>query len=119
MPTTIHRLRRLTPLVLSAGILAAVGGCASVTPIGELLDNASHYNGKTVRIEGEVRESAGGFGIGAYQVRDATGTLPVLSEQASPPRTGSKIRVSGTFEALFTIGSKSLAVLREQSRSVP
>ena len=119
MSTTNRRLRRLIPLVLSAGMLAVLGGCASVTPIGELLDNASRYNGKTVSIEGEVRESAGGFGLGAYQVRDATGTLPVLSEQASPPRTGSKIRVSGRFEALVTIGSKSLAVLREGSRSVP
>jgi len=119
MSTTIHRLRRLIPLVLSAGTLAVLVGCASVTPIGELLDNASRYNGKTVRIEGEVRESGGGLGLGAYQVRDATGTLPVLSEQAGPPRTGAKIGVKGRFEALFTLGSKSLAVLREESRSVP
>jgi hypothetical protein len=119
MSTTIHRLSRLIPLVLSTGTLALLVGCASVTPIGELLDNASRYNGKTVRIEGEVRESAGGLGVGAYQVRDATGTLPVLSEQASPPRTGSKIGVKGRFEALFTLGSKTLAVLREESRSVP
>ena len=119
MSITIHRIRRLIPLVLSAGTLALLAGCASVTPIGELLDNASHYNGKTVRIEGEVRESAGGLGVGAYQVRDATGTLPVLSEQASPPRTGSKIGVKGRFEALFTLGSTSLAILREESRSVP
>ena len=119
MPTTIQCLRRLTPLVLSAGTLAVLAGCASATPIGELLDNASRYNGKTVRVKGEVRESAGAFGLGAYQVRDATGTLPVLSQQASPPRTGSKIEVTGRFEALVTIGSKSLAVLREESRSVP
>jgi hypothetical protein len=119
MSTTIHRLRRLTTLVRSACTLTGLAGCASVTPIGELLDNAPRYHGKTVRIEGEVRESAGGFGFGAYQVRDATGTLPVLSEQASPPRTGSKIGVKGRFEALFTLGSKSLAVLREKSRSVP
>jgi hypothetical protein len=119
MSTTIHRLRRLIPLVLSAGTLALLAGCASVTPIGDLLDNAARYDGKTVRIEGEVREAAGGFGVGAYQVRDATGTLPVVSEQASPPRTGSKIGVKGRFEALFTLGSTSLAILREESRSVP
>ena len=119
MNTTSQRLRRLTQLVLSAGTLAVLAGCASVTPIGELLDNASKYNGKTVRIQGEVKESAGAFGLGAYQVRDATGTIPVLSQQASPPRTGSKIGVTGRFEALVTVGSKSLAVLREESRTVP
>lgn len=119
MSTTVERVRELTLLVLSAGALAMLAGCASVTPIGALLDNAARYNGKTVRIEGEVRESAGGLGFGAYQVRDATGTLPVLSEQGGAPRTGSKIRVRGRFESLFTLGSKSLAVLREESRSVP
>jgi len=116
---TARRIRRLAPLVLSAGTLAVLVGCASVTPIGELLDNAARYDGKTVRIEGEVRESAGGFGLGGYQIKDQTGTLTVLSEQAGPPRTGAKIGVKGRFEALFTLGSKSLAVLREESRSVP
>ena len=120
MSTSFRHLRRLIPLALSAGTLALLAGCApSVTPIGELLDNASHYNGKTVRIEGEVRESAGGLGLGAYQVRDATGTLPVVSQQASPPRTGTKIGVKGRFEALVTIGTRSLAVLHEESRTVP
>jgi hypothetical protein len=119
MFTTACRIRRLAPLVLSAGTLALLGGCASVTPIGDLLDNAARYDGKTVSIEGEVRESAGGFGLGGYQVRDETGTLTVLSERAGPPRTGARIGVKGRFEALFTLGSKSLAVLREESRSVP
>jgi hypothetical protein len=94
-------------------------GCASVTPIGNLLDNPARYDGKTVRIKGEVKESAGGLGVGAYQVRDKTGTLTVVSETAGPPRTGSTIGVKGRFEALITLGSKSLAVLREESRSIP
>ena len=112
-------LRRPSVRVLITSTLLLLSGCASTTPIGELLNNASRYNGKTVRIEGEVREAAGGFGMGAYQVRDATGTLPVVSEGSSPPRTGSKIGVKGRFESLFTLGSKSLAVLREESRSAP
>ena len=83
---------------------------------GELLDNPARYDGKTVRVEGEVRESAGGLGLGAYQVRDTTGTLTVVSEQSGPPRSGSKVSVKGRFEALITLGSRSLAVLREISR---
>ena len=114
-----RRIHRLASLVMSAGTVGLLVGCASVTPIGELLDNATRYDGKTVRIEGEVRESAGGLGMGGYQVRDETGTLTVLSERSGSPRTGSKIGVKGRFEALFTLGSKSLAVLREESRSVP
>lgn len=106
--------RRLAPLTL-AFILA---GCASVTPIGRLLDDAGRYDGKTVRIRGEVQQSAGALGVGGYQLKDDTGTLTVLSEHA-PPRTGSTIGVKGTFQSLFTLGSRSLAVLREQDRFDP
>lgn len=113
MPTTAGRLPR--SLVL-AGALIALAGCAGVTPISELVQNSSKYNGKTVRIKGEVKESAGLLGRGAYQLKDETGQLTVLSETSSPPPTGAKIGVKGVFEALLTIGSKSLAVLREQSR---
>ena len=119
MTTAVPSLRRFSSLMLSLGTLAVLTGCASVTPIGELLDNSSKYNGKTVRIQGEVQQSAGAFGLGAYQVRDATGTIPVVSQQASPPRTGSKIGVTGRFDAVFTVGPKSLAVIREESRKVP
>src|SRR5919109_2561362 len=111
--------RRPPPATLAAlvGALLLLAGCAGVTPIGELLNNSAKYDGKTVRVEGEVRESAGGLGLGAYQVRDDTGTLPIVSEEAGAPRSGAKVRVEGVFEALFTLGSRSLAVLRERSRS--
>jgi hypothetical protein len=66
-----------------------------------------------------VKESAGLLGRGAYQLNDGTGQLTVLSETSSPPPSGTNIGVKGVFEALFTLGSKSLAVLREQSRFNP
>ena len=106
---------RLAPLAL----LLLLGGCASVTPIGQLLDNPGRYDGKSVRIKGEVQGSAGALGIGGYQVKDNTGTLTVVTEGAAPPRTGATVGVKGIFEALFTIGGRSLAVLREQSRFDP
>lgn len=116
MTLRFHRGRRAAAHIAIASALLALAGCAGVTPIGELLDNPARYDGKTVRVEGEVKESAGGLGLGAYQVRDDTGTLTVVSEKAGPPRTGSKVGVKGRFEALITLGSKSLAVLREESR---
>ena len=116
MTLRFHRGRRAAAHIAIAGTLLALAGCAGVTPIGELLDNPARYDGKTVRVEGEVKESAGGLGLGAYQVRDDTGTLTVVSEKAGPPRTGSKVGGKGRFEALITLGSKSLAVLREESR---
>jgi hypothetical protein len=118
MPCPACGVRRFAPLAPLAAVLFVLAGCASVTPIGQLLDDPSRYDGKSVRIAGEVRESAGGLGVGAYEVKDGTGTLTVVSDKSSPPRTGAKIEVKGTFQALFTLFSKSLAVLREESRSL-
>jgi hypothetical protein len=110
------RNARGASLVALGGALLLLAGCAGVTPIGELLNNPAKYDGKTVRVEGEVKESAGGLGLGAYQVRDDTGTLTVVSETGGPPRSGSKVGVKGRFQVLITLGSRSLAVLREESR---
>ena len=116
MPSPAVHLPRIVSRTALAGALFLLAGCASVTPIGELLQNSSKYNGKEVRIKGEVKESAGLLGRGAYQVKDGTGTLTVISETSAPPPSGSKIGVKGVFQALLTLGSKSLAVLRENSR---
>lgn len=110
---------RFVPRALFAGALVVLAGCASVTPIGDLLSNASRYDGKTVRIAGTVGSSAGFLGAGAYQVNDGTGTLTVISQVGTPPPQGERIGVKGTFQALFTLLSKSLAVLKEQSRFKP
>jgi hypothetical protein len=115
VPRSLRSARPASLVALGGGLLL-LAGCAGVTPIGELLNNPGKYDGKTVRVEGEVKESAGGLGLGAYQVRDDTGTLTVVSETGGPPRSGSNISVKGTFQALITLGSRSLAVLREESR---
>ena len=111
-----RRRSRFAGRCATAVTLALLTACASVTPINELLQNSSKYNGKEVRIKGEVRESAGLLGKGAYQIKDDTGTLTVLSETSSPPPTGTRIGVKGVFQALLTFGSRSLAVLKERSR---
>jgi hypothetical protein len=116
MPSPASRLPRIAGRTALACALILLAGCASVTPIGELLQNSSKYNGKEVRIKGEVKESAGLLGKGAYQVKDETGTLTVISETSAPPPSGSTIGVKGVFQALLTLGSRSLAVLKEKSR---
>ena len=116
MVTAFPRLRRL-PLALAAGAWL-LSGCAGVTPIRDLLNDPSEYDGRTVQIEGNVKGSVGGLGVGAYEVRDETGTLTVVSDRSDPPRTGAKVGVKGTFQALLSLGIKSLAVLKEESRDL-
>jgi hypothetical protein len=120
MPSTkAQAVRRLAPRLPFLVALLLLGGCASVTPIRELLDDPSRYDGKTVRIQGEVKGSLGGLGVGAYEVSDKTGTLAVVSDKADPPRSGTKIGIKGKFDALLNLGFRSLSVLREESRSYP
>lgn len=112
----VRPLRHRLPLIAAVLLLA---GCASVTPINQLLNDPSRYDGKTVRIKGQVKGAAGGLGVGAYEVKDNTGTLTVVSDRGDPPRTGADIGVKGKFQALLSLGFKSLAVLREESRFYP
>ena len=110
------RVRRPSSLVSLVGALLLLTGCASVTPIGELLDNSSRYDGKTVRVQGEVQDAAGGLGVGAYQLKDNSGSITVVSDRGSAPRRGAKVAVKGKFESLFSLGRAGVAVIREESR---
>lgn len=115
MPVSARRPLRLAAAPLALLLLA---GCAGVTPIGELLGNSGRYDGETVSIRGEVTGGAGALGVGGYQVRDDTGTLTVISEVGGAPPTGSRVKVRGVFQALLTLGERSVAVLRERERDV-
>jgi len=116
MRPSARTFRRAAFHACVAAAVVLLAACASVTPIGELLQSSSKYNGKTVRIKGQVGESAGILGRGAYQVKDDTGTLTVVAETAAPPPKGSTTGVKGVFQSLVTLGSRSLAVLEEHER---
>lgn len=116
MPASRRSFRRSLPL---AAALVLLVGCASTVPIGDLLSNSSKYNGKSVRIKGQVTRSVGAIVAGAYEVKDNTGQITVVAQGNSPPPQGVMIGVKGIFQALITLGSKSLAVLKEQSRFNP
>jgi len=89
------------------------------TPIKTLLDDPSRFDGKTVRIAGDVQSSVGVLGFGAYKVNDGTGTLSIVTQGGGAPRDGAKVGVEGTFRSAYTIGTQSAAVLVEQRRYTP
>jgi hypothetical protein len=111
------RLVRAAALVLA---VAALAGCRSgVTPIQTLLDDPARYDKKIVRIAGDVEESAGVLGYGAYRVNDGTATIAVVAAGGGAPRTGSKVGVEGEFRSAFTLGSTTGAVIMERERYAP
>jgi hypothetical protein len=119
MPTNTPPVRISVSRLSLLGFLLVLAGCAGVTPIRDLLNDPSRYDGKTVRVKGEVKGAVGGLGVGAYEIKDDTGRLTVVSDKNDPPRSGATVGVKGKFQALLSLGIKSLAVLREESRFNP
>jgi hypothetical protein len=60
-----------------------------------------------------------GVAIRPVAARSLQSILTVVSEKASPPPEKSQVGVKGVFQALVTLGSRSLAILREESRFNP
>lgn len=113
------RQYRFVATLATIGVLF-LAACPGVKPIQELLDDPSRFDGKTVRIAGEVKESIGALGIGVYQINDGTGTLTVVSKSGNgTPRVGAQVGVEGEFRSAFTLGSLTGAVLIEQKRRSP
>lgn len=110
-------MRKFGSRVLFLGIVLALAACnTKTTSIKTLLADPGRYDGHTVRISGEVQNSVGALGYGAYEVKDATGTLPVVAEGGGAPSKGAKVGVEGTFRAAYTLGLSSRAVIVEKRR---
>ncbi|MES2306633.1 MAG: hypothetical protein V4558_14075 [Gemmatimonadota bacterium] len=113
-------VRRFFSAATAAAAVLLLTGCPGATDIKKLLDDPSHYEGKSVRIAGEVTKAVGALGFGVYEVKDGTGTLTVVNQTGSggTPRVGAQIGVEGTFRSAFTVGSKTIAVLLEKRHKV-
>jgi hypothetical protein len=117
-PIPLRRRSRPTSSALFTGATLLFLSC-NTTPIKELLDDPARFDGKTVRIAGEVKNSAGILGYGAYQIDDGTGSLAVVSQGGGAPREGATVGVEGTFRSAFTLGTQSIAVIMEKKRASP
>src|SRR5258706_7551265 len=97
MPRTAARQRGgpTAKWYLGMATLLLVRSCAGVTPIKTLMDDPTRFDDKTVRVVGEVGESVGALGIGAYQLNDSTGTISVVSESGGGPRSGGHLPGGG------------------------
>jgi hypothetical protein len=92
--------------------LLLLNACLPARSIKELLGNPDRFDGKEVRIAGGVTESVGAFGYGVYGISDGTGRLTVLSRTGGgTPRAGGKVRVEGTFQSGFIMGTSTISVL--------
>lgn len=102
---------------LAAFALVLLTACPGTKSIKELLDDPSRFDGKIVRVAGEVKTSVGALGVGAYQIDDGTGTITIISKAGNgTPRVGATVGVEGEFRSAFTYGATTVAVLLEKQR---
>ncbi|MEO5800165.1 MAG: hypothetical protein ABIZ70_04435 [Gemmatimonadales bacterium] len=108
-------IRRIFSAATASVAVLLLTGCPGATDIKKLLDDPSHYEGKSVRIAGEVTKAVGALGYGVYEVKDGTGSLTVVNQSGGgTPRVGATVGVEGTFRSAFTVGTRTIAVLLEK-----
>jgi hypothetical protein len=105
----------IAAFILSLSLL--LPGCGSIfpTPINKILENPRDYDGKTVRISGEVTEVFAFFVVKYFVVKDKTGEIMVVTSRPLP-REGAEITIKGTVREAFSIGDKQLLVIVEDEK---
>ena len=110
------RIAKRGGLFLFAAALAMMACNEKTTSIQTLLNDPGKYDGKTVRVTGEVQQAIGALGYGAYEVKDNTAMIPVVTKGGGTPAKGANVGVEGTFRAAYTLGVESRAVIVEKRR---
>ena len=89
------KTRVLASLVLLAATLLLMG-CPSQMTINRLHGDPARYRGKEVLLVGTVTNSFGAAGFGAYELRDDTGKIWVLSKRGAPSK-GARVGAVGRY----------------------
>ena len=109
-----EQLPKMKKMLMVVPALVLLSGCASVK-IRQVLNNPARYQGRDVRLNGEVTRSTGLIVTGLYEIDDGTGKLSVLSNHTIP-RKGSNVTVTGRMQAgVSVLGQTVGTLLREDS----
>ena len=101
-------------MLMAVSALMLLSGCASVK-VRQVLNNPARYQGRDVRLNGEVTQSTGLIVTGVYEIDDGTGKLSVLSNHPVP-RKGSHVTVTGRMQpGVSVLGQTAGVLLREDS----
>ncbi|CAN5776112.1 hypothetical protein BH18ACI4_BH18ACI4_16350 [soil metagenome] len=92
--------------------------CPKQVTISRINGDPGRYRNKEVGIVGNVTDSYGVLGNGAYEIDDGTGRIWVVSTRGVPSR-GSRVGAKGKVYTGYTFGGRSFGtVLQETDRQV-
>ncbi len=117
----MRTFRSLSLLALAFALAVGALACKDtrVTTVKQLLDDPAMYDGKVVRVAGDVTEAIGVLGYGGYRLDDGTGKIAIVVQGSGAPRVGAKVVSEGTFRSAFTLGAETLAAILESRRIAP
>lgn len=110
-------LRRGLATCLVAACLLSIAGCR--TKIAKIQAEPEKYRKKQVTLVGEVTKKLPipFFETAAYQLKDDSGEIWVLTKRAYLPEVGQRLKVTGVIEAGIRVGPKEFGlVLSEQNK---
>ncbi len=112
-----RRSQRVVPSAPAAVLLAAIllsAACGLLaTRISAIQESPDKYHGRTVSVAGTVAASHNMLFVKYYQVDDGTGRIWVVT-QGALPKEGDRVRVRGTVNQAFAVGSAHLVVIVEE-----
>ncbi|HMV46234.1 MAG TPA: hypothetical protein PLD20_11605 [Blastocatellia bacterium] len=89
------KTRFFASLILLAGALFLMG-CPRQTTINQLNGDPARYRNKEVLIVGNVTNSFGAAGFGAYELSDESGKIWVLTRRGAPSK-GARVGAVGRY----------------------
>ncbi len=104
----------LSALILMGAVL--VTACPKQETISRINADPGRYQNKEVGIVGNVTDSYGVLGNGAYEIDDGTGRIWVVTTRGVPSR-GSRVGAKGKVYTGYSFGGRSFGtVLQETDR---
>ena len=99
-------------LVLAAVLLLTA--CPSQTTISRINADPGRYRNKEVAIVGNVTDSYGVLGNGAYEIDDGTGRIWVVTRRGVPSR-GARVGAKGRVYTGFNWGGRNFGTVLEET----
>ena len=110
-------MRKIIFIIAICGIVFC--GCGNrifSTPIGAILKNPRNYEGKVVKVSGEVTQSMNLLLMKYFAIKDNTGEIYIVTDRILP-KQGDSAKVTGHVQEGFSIGPSQFIVIVEDSEN--
>jgi hypothetical protein len=110
--------RKISVAILLFASSILLTACPQQTTINQLNGDPARYRGKEVLIIGNVTNSFGAIGKGAYELSDETGKIWVITQRGVPSK-GARVGAVGRYIQGINWDGRNLAsALEETDRKV-